>query len=461
MSDMRPDSVAIVGAGWAGLSAALALAEAGMPVTLFEAAPMAGGRARTISLATPFGRFEVDNGQHLIVGAYRETLSLIDRLARNRESAGVHLKRERLALDSANGLRLNAAPLPAPLHLAFALVGARGLGSGGRFAILRLMLSLRLARWHVPDGETVSALLKRHRQPLSLVKRLWAPLCIGALNTMPEQACAAAFAAVLRDTLGARRADSDFMLPNAPLGALLPEPALARLQALDARIQLRTSVKRLVRGCNGGWQLMTGQTDDGHPPEQAARVLLALPPWTAARLLADSGLPANGLDAFASEAIATGWVFWPADAAPALPRWRLLEENATQRRHGQWIFDRGTVETGGARFRLAGIVISVASRLNRLSHDEIAADLCAQLADEVAAPPPSFVRIVTERRATFRCTPDRPRLSPDHLIDDLPGLWLTGDWLWPDYPATLESAVRNGLAVATMLSASSRPSTSA
>jgi squalene-associated FAD-dependent desaturase len=452
---MRPDSVAIVGAGWAGLSAALSLAEAGLRVTLFEAAPMAGGRARTVSLTTPFGRVELDNGQHLIVGAYGETLSLIERLAIGRESPLPKLERLRLALDTASGMRLRAAPLPAPLHLAWALATARGLGPGGRRATVRLMLSLRLSRWQVPRGESVSALLTRHRQPAKLVERLWTPLCIGALNTMPDEACAATFASVLRDTLGAQRAASDFMLPDAPLGALLPEPALARLQALGAQIRLRTPVRRLEQRPDGGWRLTTGLADDRQPPEEAARVLLALPPWTASRLLADSGLPTGRLDAFDSEAIATGWAFWPAEAAPFLPRWQLLEEDIARGRHGQWLFDRGLVTGPDGRFRLAGIVISVASRLAPLPAETVADGLRAQLADEIGGPPPATLRIVTERRATFRCTADRPRLATDHLRAELPGLWLAGDWLWPDYPATLEAAVRSGLDAAARLSSAS------
>lgn len=437
--------VAVVGAGWAGLSAALALAEAGVGVSVFESAPMAGGRARTVSLATPLGRFDVDNGQHLIVGAYRDALALVDRLA-GAGSPGARLERARLALHSASGLRLHAAPLPAPLHLAWALASARGLGPGGRAALLRLMLALRAGGWQVPAGETVAALLARHRQPPRLVERIWAPLCIGALNTLPEQACAATFASVLRDTLGAGRSASDFVLPDIPLGAVLPEPALHRLQALGARVHLHAPVRALTRTAAGRWEVAAS----GHHHAFDA-VLLALPPWSAARLLAGSGLPTGRLDEFESEPIATGWAFWPPDAAPALPRWQLLDENASRGHRGQWLFDRGIVTTAGARARLAGIVVSVASRLDERSADEIADGLVDQLVATIGGPRPACIRIVTDRRATFRCTPHRPRLQPDHLLAEAPGLWLAGDWLWPDYPATLEAAVRSGAAAADRL----------
>ncbi len=449
--------IAVVGAGWAGLAAALRLAEAGLPVALFDAAPTAGGRARTVELATPLGRFAIDNGQHLIVGAYREALALIERLG-----AGPLLGRAPLSLGSPAGLRLRAARLPAPLHLAWALATARGLGPGARRAMLRLMLQLRRASWRVADGETVTALLARHRQPPALVARLWAPLCVGALNTLPEEACAASFAAVLRDTLGADRRASDFVTTHAPLGRLLPEPAAERLRALGASTRFRTPVRRLEARADPATGRARWRIDD----EDFDQVVLALAPWSAARLLEASGIPPGPIGEFEPEPIATAWALWPADAAPALPRWSLLDEDERRCRHGQWLFDRGIVspletlplpETlspldsvpapAGARSgpaRLAGIVISVASRLDALAPEDVAAGVSAQLAEAFGGPPPTAVKLVTERRATFRCTPDRPRLGADHLRRQAPGIWLAGDWLWPDYPATLEAAVRSG-----------------
>mgnify|MGYP001045240248 FL=1 len=328
--------------------------------------------------------------------------------------------------------------------------------------MLGLMLQLRRANWRVADGETVTALLARHRQPPALVARLWAPLCVGALNTLPEEACAASFAAVLRDTLGADRRASDFVTTHAPLGRLLPEPTVERLRALGASIRFRTPVRRLEARADPATGRARWRIDD----EDFDQVVLALAPWSAARLLEASGIPPGPIGEFEPEPIATAWALWPADAAPALPRWSLLDEDERRCRHGQWLFDRGIVspletlplpETlsphdsgpapAGARSgpaRLAGIVISVASRLDALAPEDVAAGVSAQLAEAFGGPPPTAVKLVTERRATFRCTPDRPRLGADQLRRQAPGIWLAGDWLWPDYPATLEAAVRSG-----------------
>ncbi len=428
----------MVGAGWSGLAAALTLAEAGLRVTLFESAPQAGGRARTTELGTPFGRIALDNGQHLIVGAYRQALALVERLG-----AAPRLHRHPMHLASSSGLSLRAAPLPAPLHLGWGLLRARGLAWRERAALIRLMGGLRGAGWTALEGETVEAMLARYRQPARLVERLWTPLCVGALNTLPAHACARAFAAVLRDTLGAEADACDFVAPEAPLGALLPEPALDRLRRLGAAVRLRTTVREL-RASPSGWRI-GGDDEEGH-----AALLLALPPWSASRLLGPLGLDVAPLQAFEPEPIATAWALWPADDAPSLPRWLMLDEDPARRHFGQWSFDRGVI--GAAR--VAGVVVSAASRIADVAPEDVARGIADQLQQAFGAPRAAAVRVVTERRATFRCTPGRPRLTCDHYAGRASGLWLAGDWLWPDYPATLESAVRSGQQAARRIVAS-------
>ena len=116
--------MAVVGAGWSGLAAAVALAEAGLRVTLFESAPQAGGRARTTELETPFGRLALDNGQHLLVGAYAETLALVARVTGAPDAV---LARAPMRLVAVDGLSVVPMAAPAPWHLAGGLLRARGL----------------------------------------------------------------------------------------------------------------------------------------------------------------------------------------------------------------------------------------------------------------------------------------------------------------------------------------------
>jgi len=431
--------VAVVGAGWAGLSASVRLAQAGRRVLVLDAAPAPGGRAREAQLDFGCGAVTLDAGQHLLVGAYRESLAL----ARLLHDGALPVDRFALALRDTAGLDLRAARLPAPLHLAVGLLRARGLAHAERVAMLRLMTGLRRDGWRAAQGETVAQLLARLHQPGALGERLWSPLCMAALNTVPEQACAGAFAAVLRDTLGATREASDFVLPRTTLGALIAAPAEQWLRARGARLRWGTTA-RAIAPLAGGWRLHVGR---GEPAIDAAQLVLAVPPHVAARLLApmfpDAARPGSRvarLDEFAYDAITTVYLAWPAPRVPALPRWIMLRESAARGEHGQWLFDRGRYGTQ----RIAAVVISARARLSETPVADVAAGIGRQVAAQLGVPLPAAMRTVTEKRATFRCTPDRPRIECDAFAADLPGLWLAGDYAWPDYPATLEGAVRSG-----------------
>ena len=456
--------VAVVGAGWSGIACAIEAATLGMAVTLVDAAPQPGGRARSQTVSLGPVEAALDNGQHLLIGAYTEVLRLRACIGASR----LDLERRRLDLQSPSGLRLRAPRLPAPWHLAIALGRARGLGPGGRRAALRLVAGLRLSGWRVPAGETVAGLMARTAQPPALVARLWEPLCTGALNTAPEAACAAAFAAVLRDSLGARRAASDLLLARAPLGALLPEPGIAWLRARGSRVRLRTAVTAITRAA-GQWRL---QTATG--PIAADHVVLAVPPPNAARLLeplvAAPAAPealracvAALREGFAFDAISTVWLAWHATTVTALPAIAMLDEDLARRWHGQWVFDRGVhapeaaagdpafAPPAGPALRVAAVVVSARGRSADVDTSALAEGIAAQVAAQLRLPPPVYLRVITDRRATLRCVPERPRLHADSLRRADPacdGLWLAGDHCWPEYPATLESAVRAGVAAA-------------
>lgn len=430
----------VVGAGWAGLAAAVGLVEAGWRTTVIEAAPQPGGRARSQTLRLDATTaVEVDNGQHLLIGAYRSTLALLRRLDLDPDTV---LARSRMRLLGPGGFALRAAPLPAPLHLGVGLLTARGLPVSARVAMVRAMTGLALrGPASVRDGTTVADWLASTRQPAGLVARIWEPLCVGALNTPPERACARAFAQVLCDALLARAADSDFLLPRGTLGEVLPAPASTWLVRRGAALRWRTACRGLARGADGRW---TAQTDAG--PLDADRVVLAVPPPQASRLLADVVPAARRvpLDAFEHEPIATVWLAW--DRPLALPEVTMLDERPAERAWGQWLFARTAPADGPVR-ALAGVVVSAAGRLET-SPDALAAGVAAQAAAQLRLPPPSHARAVVEKRATIRCAPSRPRLDVDAFSDVAPGLSLAGDWVWHRYPATIESAVRAGDAAA-------------
>lgn len=455
--------VAIVGGGWAGIAAAVELVRAGRCPTLLEAGPCLGGRARAATIRVGEAVLEVDNGQHLMIGAYRETIALArtvgvrildaDRTPPGPAQAAPGILRHRLSLRSTDGLQLDAARLPAPWHLIVGLLRARGMSRGERIAMIGLMTRLRLGRWRVRADETVAGLLVRMRQPPTLIERLWRPLALGALNTPLEVACAQTFANVLRDALGARAAASDFLIPSGTLSQALPEPAAAWLRKAHADLRLRTPVRALTQD-GRSWNL---RTDAG--PVRARDLILAVPPWTAQRLLSDATLPeqarrcAARLREFEPESIATCYLTWPASEIAVLPPWIMLEDHGENGGYGQWLFDRG-VQSG---LRIASVVVSARGRHAGIAPEHLETSIAAQVGRELALPAPLAARVIVDKRATFRCVPTRPRIEAG-CADPMSGspgsgarLMLAGDHVWPEYPGTLEAAVRSGFAAARSL----------
>lgn len=450
----------VVGGGWAGLAAAVELAEAGRRVTLFDSAPQLGGRARGLLLRLGDIDVPLDNGQHLLMGAYRDTLSLARSLgvpvsdAPGRGAIAPGLLRHPLELTAVDGLRVRAAALPAPFHLAVGLARARGLTVRERVSAVSMMLRLQLAGWRTRPGETVDALLSRFAQPDRVRRLLWEPVALGALNTPVALACAATFVRVLRDTLGGRAEAADFVLPSGTLAQVLPEPAARRLTELGARVALRSTVRGLTPG-DGGW---TVRADSGSL--HARELVLAVPPRVAARLLEPLDMPEPGrriveaLERFTPAAIATVYLAWPGTSGVRLPRWILLDEREDPDAPGQWLFDRG--EHGG--LRVGAVVVSAAAP--GLDGARLARSVGAQVARQLRLPQPAHARAIVEKRATFLCTPDRPRLEPWTLARACASgatawsrLMLAGDYACPDYPATLEAAVRSGGEAARTLAA--------
>ena len=152
------------------------------------------------------------------------------------------------------------------------------------------------------------------------------------------------------------------------------------------------------------------------------------------------------LSDFEYDAIATVYLAWDASLSTRLPETVMLEEVPERGEFGQWLFGRDTQQG----LALAAVVVSARGRLAE-DASALTAGIARQVSRQLNLPDPIAARAVTEKRATFRCTPQRPRVGPRTVDGDpLPwaDLWLAGDHVWPDYPATLEGAVRSGLTAA-------------
>jgi squalene-associated FAD-dependent desaturase len=434
-------SVAVVGGGWAGCAAAVALVDAGHAVTLYEAARSLGGRARAVEA---HGR-RLDNGQHILLGAYDQTLGLLRRVGVAPRDALLRLPLQMRYPPGLGLLDFVAPPLPAPLHMLAALLRARGLARADKLALARFSTTARWMGWQLHNDCSVAELLERFDQTPNLIRMMWRPLCLAALNTAPEHASARVFLAVLRDSLGARRAASDMLLPRLLLDELFPDAARRHLERGGGRVLTGTRVETLDQE-DGRWRVNTNGgcvKFDG--------VVLAVAPWQAAGLL--RALPgtlalADQLDAFAYEPISTVYLQYEPALRLPLPFCALLDE-PEQGRWGQFVFDRGQLDAGHAG--LLAVVISGAVDAADIERGQLAAQVAAQLAAAFAMPAlaqPAWHQVITEKRATFSCTPGLARPAN---ATGLPGLVLAGDYTACDYPATLESAVRSGLQAARAL----------
>ncbi|MCK9989238.1 MAG: hydroxysqualene dehydroxylase HpnE [Rugosibacter sp.] len=418
--------IAIIGAGYAGLAAAVELLAQGKPgqtVTVFEASRTLGGRARAVEL----NGMTVDNGQHILLGACSQTLRLMQMVGADPKQL---FKRRPLHLEFPGEFHLSAPRLPAPLHLLAALVCAQGLDWREKRAAIRLMQGLQGKHFMISPDSSVTAWLNANRAPSRQRRLLWEPLCVAALNTPADQASAQMLANVLRDSLASHRAASDLLIPQVNLSALFPEPAAAFITRHGGRLHRSQRVTSLAQ-TSQGWRI-----NDQVPFDH---VVLAVAPYHLAAIA--PGLAAC-VQAFTWEPIVTSYLAYPAAAHLSHPMLGIADGLA------QWLFDRGQL---GGQAGLIAAVISARGRHLDLPNHQLEAQIHQEIAKLIPAGlAPHHTRTLIEKRATFSCTPGLVRPAAD---TGLPGLWLAGDYvtsgdITQDYPATIEGAVRSGVRAA-------------
>ena len=427
--------VAVIGAGYAGLACAVELARAGVHVTVFERSHTLGGRARVVHKDH---HWRVDNGQHILIGAYTELTRLL-RLTGCSPKQLAHLP---LTLHIPGRLRLKAAALPAPFHLVAGLLRAKGLGWSDRWAMLRLMRWLKKRDYRLPPDMTVSAMLQETRQTAALIELVWIPLCVAALNTPANEAAAQIFANVLRDSLAGSAADSELLIPRVDLSELFPVPAARYLATRRGKLRTGNAIDA-IRPVDGGFRL------EGDPGSQPwPQVVVATAPYHASTLLASTGQCdrlAAQIDALPHEPIVSVYLALGKGFSLTEPMIGLVSGSVAK--PAQWAFDRG--QLGGPEGLIA-CVISARGPHEELPRDELILATLAQLEGQLGRrlPAPEWSQVIVEKRATIAC---RPGIFRPSMRTPLRGLWLAGDYLESPYPATLESAVRSGTACAAAL----------
>lgn len=374
----------------------------------------------------------------MLLGAYTSLLSLMRKVGLDESG----LERQPMQMRMHPGVSLTTPAWPAPLHLVWGLLTAQGLNWKDCVAAGRLSLLVRNPT--LPEalrGASVERLLHVTGQTDTLVRAIWLPLCIAALNTPIQTASAEVFANVLRDALFRERRHSDFLIPSRDLTALFPGPALDWVRSRGGEIHLGTRV-RSVDGHAGAFSIVAASGAQGEvaPDGTFDAIICAVGPHQLDDLGGSvaSSIPARRPRHF--EPICTVYLAYPSPVAmPSVMMGR-------QTGMAQWFFDRSRL---GGRQGLIAAVISASGPHEEMTQAEIADRAHSEL-QEITGPLPDRIwsKVITERFATFACTPDVPR-PPNR--SSLTGLFFAGDYTEGPYPATLEGAVRSGEAAAAAL----------
>jgi len=432
-------TVWIIGGGWAGLSAAIQAVDLGLKVRLFEAKKHLGGRARTIQLQSN----EVDNGQHILLGAYQSTLSIMLKVGLNPDQL---LYRQRLDLRDADskGFRLIGYEwLPVAIQFIAGTMGCKGWSLIDRLCLLKTAVQWAYSDFkcqqHLSVNDLCGGLTKRVKN------NFISPLCLAIFNTPLEISSGSVFLRVLRDALFAHKGSSDLLIPRVDMGELFPQAAHEWLISRGCEITLAQRITDCPLPASS-WAMQTG-------PDA---VIVACDAKSAARLVR----PIN--EAWATQcgslmhaAISTTYARCSDPEFIALERPIMMLDPGNAQDGGaeqtaQFVFDRGFLfknHSDSSKAVKNKRLLSFVSSYTSLSNDLISATVHAQGCKELKLKGLEILATVTEKSATFCCTPGAVR--PANKITN--NVWACGDYVVGPYPSTIEGAVMSGIQVAKMM----------
>lgn len=427
----------------AGLAAASTLASRGIKVILLEAAAQLGGRARSVAIEYNSQVVQLDNGQHIMLGAYTETLKLLEQVGIDAQDAlmriPLNLEIQNLAQRNGNKTLFKLSIpsyLPAPLNQLFGFLSCQGLSWRERIAVVRLMLRIKNSEYQLATDTPLADFLQQNQQSNNVIQLLWEPLCLAALNTPISLASSKVFLNVLKDTFSSKQ-NSDFLLPRQDLSQLFSQPIEGHLKKYGAKILLNQRVKSIKADKNG----YVVYCKDAR--FKASHVIVAISPVRLRNVITE--LPklefaAQQTDGYDFQPIYTIYLQYDRDIS--LPKPMLGMVGGVS----QWVFDRGILcgQNG-----LMAVIISAEGKHQQYTQQTLALRVAQEMRDTFPQLiKPLWHKVIAEKRATFSCDVNLPR--PANLTS-YAGLYLAGDYTYADYPATIEGAVRSGLACAELV----------
>lgn len=435
--------VGIIGGGLAGLAAATKLAEKGIATTVFEAGSQLGGRARNVAVEFNSEVVQLDNGQHILLGAYHETLNLLKLIGVDESQVLMRLPltlniqslhhQTAFKLVSPNGM-------PFPINQAFGFLFCQGLSLTERFSLLSFILRLKKSGFHLPTDQPLDSYLNNQRQSANIIRLLWEPLCLAALNTPLCKASTKVFLNILKDTFDGKKSDSQLLLPKTGLTDLFGRPITYYLQSRNGQILTHHRVKS-VSAIDDGFEV-----NSGNKTYQFSHIIFA----TSALRLQDVASDLNRLAGtieitkqYEYQPIYTVYLQYSKETKLSEPMIGLADATS------QWVFDRGAL---CGQYGLMAVIISAQGPHQKLTHDALA----LKVANELNQAFPNFKKplwhqVIAEKRATFSCNVDLPRPTTSTRQ---PNVYLAGDYTYAEYPATIEGAIRSGINAANMINIS-------
>jgi uncharacterized protein with NAD-binding domain and iron-sulfur cluster len=461
----------VVGGGLAGITAAIALAQAGAEVTLLEAKPRLGGATMSFTR----DGLAIDTGQHVFLRCCTAYRGLLDRLGMAAH-APLQPRFDITVVSPEKRARMRRRRAPAPFHMLPALLGYPFLSFSERTRIARAALAFKRLREADPETDEIRLgdWLAAHGQDDRTRRVLWDLFSISSLNVPGDDASLALAAVVVKTGLLGDAGAADIGVPALSLGELHGAAAARTLAKLGASVRLSTKVAAIEQKGDGEFLVRLGRSpqpnadgsdaDGDHPDADPAAddsgngaagngevleadvVVIAVPHEQAARLIPPGALPAETVD---------GWA--GLGAAPIVNLHVRYDRKvmdvpfaAAVDSPVQWVFDRTRISGLHARGddgQYLAVSLSAADPYVNMSVAELRemfVPALAALFPEARAATVTEFFVTRERRATFRQVPGTARLRPKSATA-LPGLALAGSWTDTGWPDTMEGAVRSGL----------------
>jgi squalene-associated FAD-dependent desaturase len=440
MLENPKEPILIVGAGWAGLSAAVSLTKAGFRVTLLEAAPQAGGRARAISFVDE----KVDNGQHLLMGAYQKTLELLEMVGIAEQDVLHRMPFDYYCIDilkPTDPIRVKLKSTGNIFGRLMPFFTMKGFSFNERLKIGRVLYAGFKQNFLKPlADQSVYDFLIEQRQPVSLIEKFWNPLTLAALTTPIQHASTALFLQVLKETFTGNFKNTHWLIPKTDLSELLPNAAIRYLQAEKNDILYHQRVIKLIVESGECRGVVTAEKTF-----ETKNVILATPPQMTAALLQTVPVSKEKterliqhLSQFEYQSITTIYLNYDRPVALPYPMIGLIHATA------HWLFDRTVTKQPN----MLSVVISGDGPHRVLASKTLVDTVLSEITPlfpQLALP--IDYRVIVEKKAAFKASVGINAIRPS-VASPIAGLYLAGDYTQTHYPATLEGAAKSGFKAA-------------